>query len=116
MKNKLKIALLASLVAQPVFAKEVDDRVLHAGVSVAIGSGMIMATNDRLTSYAVCGAAGLAKEVYDEIDYGGFSGKDMFYDVLGCIIGIEASIHILGINVTPSASSESIGLNLNYKF
>lgn len=31
---------------------------------------------------------GLAKEAYDEFDYGGFDNKDLIADSIGCFIGI----------------------------
>ena len=109
----LSLAFLSSFTAN---SEPVDDRILHTGVSIIIGSGTIVATGSRPIAYSVCAVAGLGKEVYDEVDYGGFSAKDLAFDALGCVIGIEGTIKILGVSLRPSVSSNWMGIDLNYNF
>jgi putative lipoprotein len=45
---------------------------------VAVGAGVAL-------------SAGVAKEVYDEIEYGGASYKDLAFDVAGAAVGVVAA-------------------------
>ncbi|MFS1428063.1 hypothetical protein LMH73_013115 [Vibrio splendidus] len=115
-KILVSAALACGLTFTPPALSAVDDRILHTGASMIVGSGMMVATNDRLTSYSMCAAVGIAKELYDEMDYGGASAKDLFFDALGCVIGVEGSVMLFGVDVKPTASSDGVGVNLNYSF
>lgn len=73
------------------------DKYLHLLVSLLltfiIGQGVHIFTGDNL---ALCGAVGataalcigIAKEAYDEFTGGDFGYKDIFFDIIGCLLGI----------------------------
>lgn len=65
-----------------------DDKQKHFAASYIIGYSSQLATESKYESAAICGGVGLAKEAYDELDYGGFDEKDLLYDAVGCIAGI----------------------------
>lgn len=65
-----------------------DDKGKHLAASVAIGGAAEWYFEDYATSMAICAGIGVAKEVYDEIDYGGFDAEDLAYDIVGCAIGV----------------------------
>lgn len=96
----LALALLMSAV--PAHAEDewwARDKALHFGVSgVLAGAGyaasslFVEAPLQRLAvGGAVALSAGLAKGVYDEIDYGGASYKDLVFDVAGVAVGVVAA-------------------------
>lgn len=43
-------------------------------------------------------AVGVTKEIYDKLDYGGFSRKDLIADVFGALAG-AGTIHLLNLFV-----------------
>ncbi len=45
-------------------------------------------------SASVSLSAGIAKEVYDELDYGGASYKDFVFDIAGVAVGVVAALLI----------------------
>ncbi|HHJ3076532.1 TPA: hypothetical protein ACPVZG_000322 [Vibrio parahaemolyticus] len=78
-----------------------EDKVKHLATSSVIGFTANGIFQDYETALASCVAIGVAKEVYDQIDYRGFSGSDLAADALGCGIGV--------------ISSEFLGFQLGYK-
>lgn len=64
-----------------------QDRVWHFSVSFAFGAG---AATYYSNTWTACGAAlipGIAKEVYDEFDYGGWDNRDLIADAAGACLG-----------------------------
>jgi len=72
-----------------------EDKKMHLGAGVLIGHLTYGITEDRLKSYLVCIGAGVAKEVIDEIDYGGFDEKDLAVTGVGCAAGVEISRQLI---------------------
>jgi putative lipoprotein len=76
-----------------------SDKALHFGVSgvlagtgYAAGSLLVEPRWQRAGIGAgVALTAGVAKEVYDELDYGGASYKDLVFDVAGTVVGVAAA-------------------------
>jgi uncharacterized protein YfiM (DUF2279 family) len=72
------------------------DKALHFGVSGALAGGgyavSSLALHSRVQRIAVgtgvALGAGVAKEVYDELNYGGASYKDLVFDVAGVAVGV----------------------------
>lgn len=89
-----------------------NDKILHAGVSTAIGAASYAYTEDYTTSMISCVAVGLAKEVYDEVDYGGFDEKDLMYDALGCATGIILMDY--GLSIKYDTSDVFLVYNMNF--
>lgn len=92
------------------------DKALHFGVSGALAAGGYGASSlvfDERWQRAGVGAsvaltAGIAKEAYDEIDYGGASYKDMVFDVAGTALGIATAWLVdFAINGSEHSSSSS---------
>ena len=81
------MALLALLVSHAAFAGIPEDKQLHLGVSTVLGFSTTLVIEDPVHAYAACMSVGLAKELYDQYDYGGFSTGDLAYDALGCALG-----------------------------
>lgn len=90
---------------------EMTDYEKHFAVSTVIGAGSNYVLDDPMNSFLVCFGVGLGKEIYDEIDYGGFSEKDLFYDVLGCGLGVFT---IEGLDI--KMSRDSAFFNYKYSF
>lgn len=80
----LAIALLTSLSANAID----HDKKLHVGFSAAIGAVSQAYFKDTVKSSLTCIGVGVAKELYDEYDYGGFSKADLLADAAGCALGI----------------------------
>lgn len=110
--NKLILsgAVMASLFSYPTFALE-KDKQLHLGVSTAIGTYSQYHLEDWKTSMLVCSSVGAVKEVYDEIDYGGFDSVDMVYNVIGCGVGV-----FTGNMLTVYKQDDNVTLSFEMKF
>ena len=67
-----------------------QDKKLHllAGLAIAI----IFGWHNPLIGLGAGFAAGIAKEVYDYLDYGGFDELDMLVTWLGATVGIGLSL------------------------
>lgn len=88
-------------VARPAHADEWwgADKALHFGLSSVLSGGSYalssLVLDSRLPRVAVGAGvgltAGVAKEVYDELDYGGASYKDLVFDVAGVAVGVVAA-------------------------
>lgn len=101
------------------------DKALHFGVSGALAAGGYGAgaiVFDERWQRATSGAAlalslGIAKEVYDEIDYGGASYKDMVFDVAGTAVGLTAAWLIdVAINGTSDETRTARTTQLGFSF
>ena len=93
---KLSTAILISAMSLPVQASDWtgDDKVLHAKYGAGIGSMATLVSNFAsydnpvLIGGLAATLAGLGKEIKDEIDYGGFDGKDL---IVTSLSGFAAS-------------------------
>ncbi len=109
--NKLKLSILTLLVSGNVYAID-HDKKLHLGVSTAIGAITQYQVDDWKTSMAVCSGVGLAKEVVDEVRYGGFDTEDLAYDIVGCSVGV-----IIGdYGLTLSKERDTVSVHYEVKF
>ncbi|AUR91958.1 hypothetical protein NVP1167O_62 [Vibrio phage 1.167.O._10N.261.51.F2] len=108
--NKL-LPLMALLAVTEASAIE-QDKLLHFGVSSAIGGVTMYHTEDWGVSVGACMAVGLGKELYDEYDYGGFDAEDLAYDALGCISGVM----LVDYGLKLEASKNSVAVNWSYDF
>ncbi len=89
-----------------------EDKAKHAKVSFAMGSVAQMYTEDWKVSMGACMAVGLAKEVYDEYSYGGFDGKDLLADAVGCSIGVIAGDTALKV----WHEDDAVGIKYSWEF
>lgn len=68
-----------------------EDKIKHVSVSAAITVSAYQVfegtDNPWLYAQASCLAVGVAKEIYDEIDYGGFDMDDLAADAVGSLAG-----------------------------
>lgn len=107
-----KIVLSSILIIASSNAMAVEkDKQKHLAVSTAIGAGSTYFFDDYRYSFATCMTFGLAKEIYDEIDYGGFDGKDLAYDALGCGLGV-----LTGEVIKFHIQDDGAMISLNYNF
>lgn len=84
----IKKLLLLATVALSLNANAIEqDKKLHFAGSALIAGGVQAYSQDWRVAMGSCMAVGLAKEIYDEYDYGGFDGKDLAYDLAGCVTG-----------------------------
>ena len=122
--KKLTIAsvIVASTFANMAQAEIQKDKKLHFTVSTVIGGVTHSLVDDvqvggitipdYIVSSSVCMGVGLAKELYDEQSYGGFSKKDLLADAIGCAAGITFS----EFAIKPLINSDSAGISISGKF
>ncbi|KPM97528.1 hypothetical protein AOG25_13735 [Vibrio alginolyticus] len=109
--------MIACMLAVPASADWEKDKKLHFAASTGIGLASGALIEDWKLSTSVCLGVGLAKEVYDEIDYGGFDEKDMLANAGGCVTGlIIREITGLNIAVTPSDGLNGVDINFGWRF
>lgn len=115
MQNKLfllsGLCLSTIFFSQSAIAYIESDKKQHLAVSYGVGLVSTYYFDDPLYGFSSCFAVGLAKEIYDEIDYEGFDGKDLAYDALGCALG---TLTIEGLQFAFTEDSASI--SYNYRF
>jgi len=76
-----------------------NDKSLHFGVSAALGVAAYSQTHDRTKAFAWAIAPGVLKEVIDSQEEGNrFSTKDLAWDALGALVGVQAGHWIIGDN------------------
>lgn len=73
-----------------------EDKQKHLAVSTSIATITYGVTESAWASLGACLGAGLAKELYDQQDYGTFSSKDMQANAIGCGIGMAAGYVLFG--------------------
>lgn len=113
--KKAIFSLLALTASSNAFAIE-DDKIMHFTFSYAIGTVSSHFISNPFTSLAACNSIGAAKELYDEIDYGGFSKDDMIANFAGCATGM-ISYKLIGHALYISPNNENgLNLKLKYKF
>jgi len=111
-KNTRLFLLLSTLLSISFSAYSIeDDKRKHLVISTAIGAGSSFIFDDYRYSLATCFSIGLAKEFYDQYDYGGFSKEDLMYDAIGCAIGVFSTEH-----VKLHFKKDSTVLSIQYKF
>lgn len=106
----MKRLLLLLLLSNPSYAID-NDKQLHLGLSTAIGYSTNYFIDNNLVKIGACVGVGLAKEVYDEIDYSGFSREDLVYDTIGCTIGV-----LTGDIISLKLTDDSVFVGLDYKY
>lgn len=84
---------LCSMLSLSTYAAD-DDKIMHFTASSAIGFAVNGYFEDHQTALAACVTVGLAKELYDQVDYGGFSGQDLVADALGCGLGVVSAEYL----------------------
>ncbi len=94
-----------------------EDKLKHLGVSTAIGFGANYVISDWRKAFGACAAIGVAKEIYDEKDYGGGSVEDIAYDLVGCAIGVGVS-QSFGIKMAfiPERNLDGMMVAIHYAF
>lgn len=95
-----KAALFTFSLAFATSASAIDweekDKQQHLSVSTGIATITYGATNSAWVSFGACIGAGLAKELYDQQDYGEFSSEDMQANAIGCGIGMALGYALFG--------------------
>ena len=102
---KTKLTIIALLITASLAAQIPYDKKLHAGAGVVIGTWGTFAGNSMnftpekaallgITSAAV---AGVGKELWDEIEYGGWDWKDLGATMIGGTIGTGLSYTALKV-------------------
>lgn len=80
-----------------------------------IGSVAEAKMNNLALSTASCMAVGLAKEIKDEVSYGGFSTSDLGYDALGCVTGVVMTRYLVkGLYIKPSNGGAMLGYKRSF--
>jgi len=106
-KLLIAIALLTSMNASALE----KDKQMHIGASAAIGVTSQYYFDSYAKSALTCMSVGVAKELYDEVDYGGFSKEDLLADAVGCAIGISG-MKIIQVY----QDNDALGLGVNFEF
>lgn len=86
-KMAIILLMLSASQASALDWKE-KDKQQHLTVSTGIATLTYGATGSPWASFGACIGAGLAKELYDQQDYGTFSADDMQANAIGCGIGM----------------------------
>lgn len=119
--KKLTLPILLALFSNTAHAvydfSPAEDKLKHLGVSTVVGFGANYVISDWRKAFGACAAVGVAKEVYDESDYGGGSIEDIAYDVVGCAIGVGVS-QSLGIKMAfiPERNLDGMMVAVHYAF
>ncbi|CAH9017303.1 conserved hypothetical protein [Vibrio phage 150E35-1] len=104
--------LLILLLMIPTSSYAIErDKVLHVSASVLIGATSEIYFEDAYKSTALCMGVGLAKELYDEYDYGGFDTQDLVADAIGCAIGVYT-----GYQINVWTDNDVTGVSYTYNF
>lgn len=116
---KLSTALI--IVTPMVSAGEwtAQDKQLHFKYGVFIGAAAVTAfnfaeldINRPLAASLTCSSVGLAKEIYDQVDYGGADWKDFTVTAAACFIGSYTMHEFINMSIQPLEG----GLKLNFKY
>ena len=89
--NKKIIVLITSIFISPNLHAIEDDKKLHLGTGTGIGFVSQSILDDEFNSFLFCSSVGGAKELYDELDYGGADHKDFLFTMLGCAVGVMSN-------------------------
>ncbi|MCY9861313.1 hypothetical protein OTK49_02130 [Vibrio coralliirubri] len=91
--KKLAALTLFSVLSFSASAMD-NDKIMHLTASSAIGFAANGYFDNHQDALVTCLSVGLAKEIYDEIDYGGFSGQDLVADAIGCGLGVVSAEYL----------------------
>lgn len=89
------LGLLIATSTQALDFRE-KDKQQHLTVSTGIATLTYGATQSAWMSFGACIGTGLAKELYDQHDYGKFSTEDMQANAIGCGIGMALGYALFG--------------------
>jgi uncharacterized protein YfiM (DUF2279 family) len=91
------VLLLAPLVHADAWTG--TDKQLHFAVSAALGVAAYSQTHDRHRAFAWAFTPGLLKEIADsQQDGNAFSSKDLAWDALGALVGVQTGHWVIGAN------------------
>jgi len=117
---KLAVALILTVTTAGASEWTAPDKELHLKYGLAIGAASVtvfnfanLDINRPLTASLVCSSVGLAKEVYDQVDYGGADWKDFTVTAAACFIGSYTMNEFL--NLTIQTDNGGVKLNFTYK-
>lgn len=96
-----KSCIIFSFLSAPQINAMEYDKKMHFGVGTGIGFISQTLFDSPLESLLLCSSAGILKEIYDEVDYGGADAKDFLFTVAGCGLGVTSS-SMLGIKIIPT--------------
>ncbi|ARN69949.1 MULTISPECIES: hypothetical protein [Vibrio] len=111
----LTLSLSLVFASNALSANVDDDKILHFGASTAIGFASQSFFEDKDSGFYTCAAVGVAKELYDEVDYGGFDTNDMVMNLVGCAVGTVIGDE-LGFKIGMSKIGDANMLSINYSF
>ena len=135
--NKRVILALALSFAWTTSASASDDKMLHLGATTAISSithqyltknkeNLVNQTVEQkrikmIQSMTLCAGVGAGKELYDDVSGGDASGKDLAYDMVGCMFGTSLSASFNEVYIDTKFDFDQDGdlitmLNFNYDF
>ena len=98
----IKQILLLLLITKTLYAIE-EDKTLHLQASIVLGYAgetilhkysQFSHSEKIIFATGIAFAAGVGKELYDEVDYNGFSSKDLVPDFLGSLTGVMLSNYL----------------------
>lgn len=92
-----------------------EDKIKHFAISAGIGFTATGLYESNEKAMAACLSIGLAKEIYDHVDYGGFSGDDLVMDSLGCTLGVITSEYT-GFRIGVGKLKDADMLTFAYEF
>lgn len=123
----IKQILLLLLITKSLYAVG-EDKILHLQTSLVLGYAgetllhrysQFSDSEKIILATGVAFAAGVGKEFYDEMDYEGFSSKDLVPDLVGSITGVLLS-HYLNKNYFLSVGykdkEKKSNLSMSYTF
>ncbi|MDC5812481.1 hypothetical protein OPW07_22400 [Vibrio europaeus] len=120
-KLLLSTCVVLTVISPQVFA-ETDftpskDKLYHLSGSALLGFGTNYVLKDWRHAFGTCVTIGLAKEIYDEVDYGGGSTADMAYNIIGCGIGVGVG-ESLGVKMAfvPERNLDGFMIAVRYDF
>lgn len=114
--------IIAILITMPLIAQIPTDKKYHAGAGIVIGTWGTFAGNSLELKPEYCAmvglgsaaVAGLGKELWDEIDYGGWDWKDFGATMIGGAIG--AGLTYSGLKIFKKKRVNFYGTSLIINF
>jgi len=123
---KTKLTIIALLITVSLQAQIDVDKKYHAGAGMVIGTWGTFAGNSleltpeksALFGIGSVAVAGIGKELWDEIEYGGFDIKDVGATMIGGVVGVGLTYVGLKIFKKPAkvyADVSKRGFEIGYK-
>lgn len=109
---KWSITAISLILLSPGALAVEKDKFMHLGLSTAIASGVTVVSEDWRVGFGSCMAVGLAKELIDERNYGGFDAKDLAADFIGCSLGTVIGDYGLKAHY----GDEYVGISYSWRF